>query len=287
MPVVLDSPLIKNVLKVKSVFQKDSRKPNGFASLYWQLDTPFGILELQGQSAKRYYESKKGSAFHSGIEGKELNIDDFFELSNPDDERELSYYLKKLNSVPVDELVSDLEIPEFNSDYEKQVYLRGPDGPKYLSTQKINELISHIKLKDFILLEDTSTEGESTKTDPYVLSIDDYLFNLAQFVSPYMNVSSSGHTNFSSASIHHKNLTGEFSEILRRRDSITCLGNILIERLKTIVSERRFNDDAFAPQVHDALNIPREITRSELLDYGKKLQKYISDSRNDLDDEQK
>ena len=68
-PVVFNSPLIKNALKASFEFVKDSKKPNGFAAIYYQITTPFGPLEVQLQPNKRYYEAKKGSAFHSGIIG--------------------------------------------------------------------------------------------------------------------------------------------------------------------------------------------------------------------------
>lgn len=280
LPNVLNSPLIKTGLKVQNTFVKDSQKPNGFAALYYQLETPFGLVELQSQPNKRYYEAKKGSAFHSGIKGKELNIDSFFELTDPNDKNPLDFYLKKLNSIPVDSLISDFEIPKLETLQEKSNFMKTPAGIKYIQSQKIKALRSHVKLKDTITIDDTRS-----------ISTDEYLFGLAKFVSPYMNVCSSGHTSFSTASIHQKNLVGEFSEILRRRDSITCLGDILVERLKNIVKDKKISDPFYFKTTSISSNLPREISRSDLIDYAEKLQKSTSkntkENRSSIEDIEK
>ena len=97
LPNVFNAPLIKNALKVDFKFEKEVKKPNGFVAIYYTLSTPFGIIEIQSQSNKRYYESKKGSAFHSGILGKEVDITSFFELVDENDNRPLNFYLSKLD----------------------------------------------------------------------------------------------------------------------------------------------------------------------------------------------
>ena len=255
LPVVLNSPLLK-ALNVKAEFKKDSKKPNGFAAIYYELNTPFGKVELQAQPNQRYYEAKKGSAFHSGVAGKQFNIDSFFELSNPKDDKPLDFYLKKLNAIPVDSLVSDIEVPKFNSEQEKKEFLRTPEGHRYMKSEKIKELANHIIIKDTMHFSD----NHSSDTDSY-------LFGLAKFISPYMNVCSSGHTSFSTASIHQKNLVGEFSEVLRRRDSTTYLGNMLIERLKNILSTKGIKDSSYQKMVQDSLSLPREISKHDIIEY--------------------
>ena len=84
LPDILKSPLIKDVLNVTFKVSKDCKKPNGFAAQYFVLHTPFGDMELQAQSKQRFYEAKRGSAFHSGMPGKSVNIKDFFEYVNPE-----------------------------------------------------------------------------------------------------------------------------------------------------------------------------------------------------------
>lgn len=255
LPVVLNSPLLK-ALNIQVEFKKDSKKPNGFAALYYELSTPFGKVELQAQSNQRYYEAKKGSAFHSGMAGKQFNIDSFFELSDPNDDKPLDFYLKKLNAISVDNLVSDIEVPKFKTEQEKQDFLKTPAGQKYMRSEKIKELATHIRIKDTMQFPDN-----------HFSDTDKYLFGLAKFISPYMNVCSSGHTSFSTASIHQKNLVGEFSEVLRRRDSTTYLGNLLIERLKNIISTRGMEDPSYQKIIQDSLSLPREISKHDIIEY--------------------
>ena len=86
--------------------------------------------------------------------------------------------------------------------------------------------------------------------------IDDVILSLAQIYSPQMNVCSSAHTNFSTVSVHHKNLISEFSEILRRKDSMTCTGDMVIHRLKQIVK-----DDL---PYH---GLPKELSKRDIINY--------------------
>ncbi len=124
-PNVFNSPLINNALLANIKFEKEVFKPNGFVALYYSLETPFGLIELQAQSSKRYYESKKGSAFHSA--GKAVDITSFFELVNPDDEHTLSFYLNKLDNIEAEKILSDVEIPKFKSEEEKYKFLNSPE----------------------------------------------------------------------------------------------------------------------------------------------------------------
>ena len=270
LPEVLNSPLLK-VLSVESEFVKDVRKPNGFAAIYYRLKTPFGVVELQAQSEKRFFEAKKGSASHSEQNGKKIPIEKFFELSDPNDKYDLSYYLKRLDSVPVDSLISDIEIPYFNSESEKMDFLKTPDGERYLRSQKINELLTHIKLKDKIVLESSEYANEQVEdSTPLEISVDDYLFNFAVNVSPYMLVANDSHATYSSVAIPHKNLVSEFTEVIRKKDSITCLGDILIERLKKVVEQKRYTDENFFDLHRDSASLPQEITRSDILNYAER-----------------
>ena len=125
-----------------------------------------------------------------------------------------------------------------------------------MRSEKIKELATHIRIKDTMQFPDT-----------HFSDTDKYLFGLAKFISPYMNVCSSGHTSFSTASIHQKNLVGEFSEVLRRRDSTTYLGNLLIERLKNIISTRGMEDPSYQKIIQDSLSLPREISKHDIIEY--------------------
>ena len=265
LPKVLADPLIKNVLHVDYQFNKNIKKENGFAALYYILKTPFGKVELQAQSSKRYYEAKKGSAFHSGYSGKEINIDDFFELVDPNDSKKLDYYLLELGNVSVDSLISDFELPSFSNRKGKREFLKTPKGKKYLRTKKVNELASHIRIKPEFTFSDK--DGNNIVSIP----TDKYLFSLACSISPYMGVCSSGHTSFSTATVHSKNLVNEFAEILRKRDSTTYLGNMLINRLENIIKDGSIIDTAYAKREKISNSLPRDISRRDIINYAEKI----------------
>lgn len=278
-PNVFESPLIKNALHANVEFVKDSKKPNGFAAIYYNIHTPYGNIELQLQSNKRYYEAKKGSAFHSGIKGKSINIDSFFELANPNDDNPLEFYLSKLDSFPADQIVSEIELPKFKDKSEKEDFLKTSFGKKYLMSSRIKEYMKHIKIKDFMTfnsdssthLDIESAQNSSKDSNQTSLKIDTdkYLLDLALSISPYMNVCHSGHTSFSTANTQAKSLEDEFSEVLRKKDSISCLRNILIERLKQIckTSENKF----YVENTRLKALLPNDVSRADIIDYAKSL----------------
>lgn len=284
-PTVFSSPLIKNTLKTNFKFVKDSRKPNGFAALYYLIETPFGPIEIQAQSNKRYYEAKKGSAFHSGILGKEFDISSFFELVDPNDKRDLKFYLSKLDSIRADEILSDSEIPDFSSEEEKYKFLNSPEGKNYELSKKVKEYMSHIKIKDnyeytpkttikvlkydsvsdtYYLEEQEPKPGTQVQSKT-IVNTDTYLLSVAKSISPFMNVCSSGHTSFSTASIHQKNLVGEFTEVLRKKDATTCLRNMLISRLRTILKTTTDKDYLESQQIRNSL--PKDIAKEDITQY--------------------
>ena len=261
LPKVFDSLLIKNALKADAKFEKDVKKNNGFAAIYYTIETPFGKIEIQAQPKKRYYEAKKGSAFHSGIKGKEVDIDYFFELVDKNDAKPLEFYLDKLNASSVDKLVSDVELP--NKEEERKQCIENMDTitkRNYRYTQIIEELASHIKLKDTL------------EFDGKIYPVDTHLLSLAECVSPDMYVCSSGHTSFSTASISHKNLVNEFSEVWRKKDSNTYLDNMLIDRLSTILRNPELTDDKYQMDNNISNALPRDISKKDITDYASRLQ---------------
>ena len=286
LPNILNDPLIKNGFHIDSHFSKDSKKPNGFAALYYVLDTPFGKLEFQLQSNKRYFEAKKGSAFHSGMKGKEIDIASYFELVDKNDEHDLNFYLDVLDTVPANSLISDTELPNFQSDEEKDQFLKTPLGKKYLQSQKIREYMKHIKLKDtYTYVPDSSiTYADDTgihKKDsgiyqaPTEMSFDEYLLLLAKSHSPYMSVCDSAHTSFSEmASLRPKDLVDEFSEVLRKRDSLTCLRHVLVERLDHILKTNP--DSEYEENRRITESLPKEISRIDIVKYSEHLKDYLA-----------
>ncbi len=316
LPIVLEQPLVKNVLKTSSKFDKDSKKENGFHSIYYTISTPFGPVELQAQSNRAYYSATKGSAYHSGMDGKTVNVKDFFELVDPDDEHDLSYYLDTLDSISADKLISPYEIPEFKTEQEKEDFLKTPTGMAYLKSEKYREMMKHIRIKEKMMIIPQSLPKEVYISDsnidteklqkliksgkvlqmPTIVDANEYLFSTALSLSPYMNVCASGQTSFTNAGIHHKKVVGEFAEALRKRDSNTCLRDMLIRRLEDLIEEpekfvknpkalEHINDylttivDRHAEMV---INLPKDISKKNIIKYGEKLSNKMK-SNSDID----
>ena len=222
--------------------------------------------------------------------------------------------------------------PTFKNDDEKNTFLESEQGKPFKQTMKVMELKKHIKIKDRIellpaYLPDSVYIDKKTKksVDPEKLKkflqsanppqeittmdANLYLLSLALSVSPYMNVVSSGHSSFTTASNHNKKVVGEFAEALRKKDANTCLRDILIDRLKDILD----NPSAFFPGVKirplSSLNInstnperrpnyveqcliiaqrhekfasklPKDISKKDIAKYGKSLNKPISFEQN-------
>lgn len=295
-PIVFESPLIKNVLKTSFKWDKESQKPNGFQAYYYTLDTPFGPIEVQAQSNRAYYAATKGSAYHSGMDGKTINVKDFFELVNPNDEHELSYYLDHLDSTSADAMISPYEIPEFKTEQEKQDFLKTPYGIAYLKSEKYREMIQHIQIKENMQIlpqylpkevYDSNKKINAEKLQelidcgeikPMTIDTDQYLFSTALSLSPYMNVCSSSHTSFTSAGIHHKKIIGEFAEVLRKKDCNTCLRDLLIRKLEQLIENPENSNERLAPSLeivkkHDemATKLPKDISQKNIINYAEKL----------------
>ena len=277
-PIVLDDPLIKNALMTSFEFEKETKKPTGFQALYYKLHTPFGLIETQAQSNKANYAATKGSAYHSKLQNKFVNVKNFFELVNPNDEHELSYYLDRLDTVSADELVS-----EFKNEKERMEFMNSPKGKKFVKSEKYREMMKHIRIKSKMYIPPETGEGPS-----YEINANDYLFSTAIALSPYMNVCSSGHTSFTNAQIHHKKVIGEFAEVLRTKDSNTCLRELLIRRLEQLIdndgvldkdteepkemSQMRKDSLKIAKEHEEtSLKLPKDISKKNILNYAEKL----------------
>lgn len=314
LPIVFEQPLIKNALKTHSEFIKPSLKPNGFQSLYYNLDTPFGPIEVQAQSNKAYYTSTKGSAYHSGMNGKNIDVKEFFELSDPNDEYDVSYYLDILDSVSADSMISPYELPEFDTEQEKQAFLKTEQGIAFLQSEKYRELMKHIQIKKTMEILPNNLPKEiyypnslnelnkkklkelidNGQIKPFIINTNSYLLSTALSLSPYMNVCSSGHTSFTTAQIHHKKVIGEFSEVLRKKDSNTCLRDLLIRRLEYIIEtgaeldlDGNTLDSSFLKVIeqHDKAvsKLPKDISQKNIVKYAEKLRNIEQSVDSDLE----
>ena len=323
LPIVFESPLIKNGLKTSFKFDKDPKKDNGFRAIYYTLNTPFGPVEVQAQSNKAYYAATKGSAYHSGIPGKTINVKDFFELVDPNDENDLSYYLNILDSTSADAMISPYEIPEFETEEDKEKFYTTSIGKAFIESESYREMMKHIRIKSkmeilpehFPLEAYTFTDKklspeehknsikngkiekklddkklseliESGKVKPITIETNEYLFSTALALSPYMNVCSSSHTSYTNAGILHKKVIGEFAEVLRKKDSNTCLRDMLIRRLEKLIEHNgHLNDVSSKPissnmkhcleivRKHDEISnkLPKDISKKNILSYSERL----------------
>ena len=314
LPIVFSDTLIKNSLKASFKFEKEIKKKNGFHALYYTILTPFGNIEIQAQSNRAHYVATKGSAYHSGIDGKSIDVKNFFELVDPNDEHELSYYLDSLDYISADSLVSPYEVPEFKNEQEKEDFLSSSKGIAYTQSEEYRNMIKHIKIKDKIQILPDSLPKEVYDSDkqinqeklqklinsgaikPIIMDVNDYLMSNALSISPYMNVCSSGHTSTTNAEIHHKKVIGEFAEILRKKDSNTCLRDLLIRRLEELIENDGFikntHDKPMSPQMiyslkivkeHEeaSLKLPKDISRKNITAYAEKLRNKINNKKSD------
>lgn len=305
LPIVLNSPLVKNALETNSQWDKELKKPNGFQSIYYTVNSPFGSIELQAQSNKAYYSATKGSSYHSGCDGKYIDIKDFFELADPNDKYDLSYYLDLLDNISADQLISPYEIPIFQTEEEQQTFLKTPKGLAFLESEKYREMMKCIKIKETMQIlpfhlpnnvYDTNQKIHPIKLEhlihtgkiiPIRIRTDEYLLSTALSLSPYMNVCGSGHTSYTTAGIHHKKIIGEFAEVLRKRDSNTCLRDLLIRKLEQIIDNP---PEKCSPYMHASLQVaktheevanklPKDISKKNIYSFAEKLRHIKNDNK--------
>lgn len=289
-PIVLSDSLITNALQTFYKEDKHRYKDNGFEGIYDNLFTPFGPVELISESNFGYYKDKRGSAYHSGMGNKAFNVEEFFELVDSNDKHPLSYYLDKLDSISADSLFSPYELPE--NKQEKSDFLKTPKGIAYLESEKCREMMKHIRIKDKMEVPTMQIRLgsyiKSEKSRLITVSTNDYLISSALSYSPYMNVCSASHTSYTSASIHHKKVIGEFVEILRKKDSNTCLRELLLRRLEQLIDdnlliynepnqENKLSDgmkrSLEVVKIHDEIahRLPKDISNKNIYLYAEKL----------------
>lgn len=206
-PEILEDKIFSKELKVKSYFVKKVRKKNGFCSDYYCIETSDGRkIELQAQSKKRFEDSKNGPSDHSLLPNKEIDISRFFEPLNSNfGEGNFEYFLDFLNNMPIATKNYLLNTPDTDlSPFDKR------------TKRKLKIAIENVKLKDNINI---------------TLPI------FAEYVSPKLMTVSSHHTrvNTSVAGYNKKSLVSGFTEVLLKHDSTTCLSQMLIDKLETLV----------------------------------------------------
>ena len=158
----------------------------------------------------------------------------------------------------------------------KDKYTYVPDST--VKTQVYNPVTQQLEIiKKPIEL--TELAGRQVQT-PVTVDTDTYLLELAKSISPFMAVSSSGHTSFSTASFNPKNLIGEFTEILRKKDSTSCLANLLIQRLREIIKNTHDIDYEQNLKLKDRLT--RDTAKEDIVQYAVKLHENLKSKNNDV-----
>ena len=205
---------------------KDSKKPNGFCAKYYKVSLPVGPkgkkidIELQALTKMRYDDSKGGNSDHNKQKGKRPSIEElkmFFELSNPNENPEhLDTYLETLDSY----VFNTIEGLKNKTDLSKA---------EQLALQRVEHARNSIKMREFF----PRNEENKDKNDIPLKSV---LIHFAEYWSPKMRVTSSAHQLFErGAKVTANNLIETFSDVLRKQNDLTCLSQILIDKLSEYV----------------------------------------------------
>ena len=273
-PHVLDDTLLKQDFKITGKLIKDVKKENGFCAIYFELIDALGRkTEVQLQSLMRYKETKNGFSNHNDMPSKQVNIKPFFELADKtNNPKLLEHYLSLLGRTSKSQeeaLTQKLETLQ-----EKISFTRRPEEKRKLNNairrlekklEAIETAKNSIKIKDEFIEEVDRIDTNSTKKDDNYklktingkkikvydtktikhinkMTIEQYLPIFAEYYAPVnMHVISSAHATAPEAHINKKNLVEGFTETLRKGDEITYLSELLIDRLKEILSIKDTN----------------------------------------------
>lgn len=222
-PEIMNDELLTQNLQVQTRFVKSVKKENGFCADYYEIKTWNGrIIELQALTKMRFRESKDGSADHSKLPNKGIDIRWFFEpaLENCSEPE----YEKMLN------LLIDTPISKKNTLYITSDTQLSPSDKRLKRRLKAAE--QSVKLKEKFEDENILADGKEKE-----FTLEQYLIHFAEFVSPKMMSASSHHTRFHNgvAGYSQKTIVSSFREMLLKHDSTSCLAQILIDKLSEIV----------------------------------------------------
>ena len=216
LPDILNNNFITQVLGVKSEFVKNVKKENGFCADYYELSTPDNRkIELQAITRYRFKESKSGQSNHNTLPNKEIDIYPFFEKTSENISQDaFEKYLQLLNDTSVTE--------------KNILYSKSSDNLSSFEKRKKNKLQNaekSIKLKNTMDVDGTT------------IDMDSYLPGFASYVSPELMSVSSHHTRFNNsiASYDEKSEISAFKEVLLKNDQISCLAQILIDKLELLL----------------------------------------------------
>lgn len=239
LPEALSSNLLSNMLETSYKYDKEKVKTTGYVADFYNLNASNDFsIELQTQSYFRYLDGKKGVSFHNGLNGKGIKTFSFFELVDKNDAYPIEYYLNILSQMPI-------------NTYENGML----ENNKSNLIKKVEDAYSHVKIKNKIKFSDQ--KGAKS------YDMNTYLLRLAEYVSANMSICRSAH-NFSvpTVTIEHGTLTDAFSDVLRQRDGISCLAQMLVDELNSLLEKQ---DDNRANKTY------KQINTRDIINYSKTL----------------
>lgn len=244
-PKALNLNLMSNLLQVGHTYEKESCKSNGYVADYYilNLGNILKNVELQLQSNFRYLCGVSGNAYHNGMSGKSINIFSLFELVDENDSPyPLEHYLR---------ILSQTSIRKYTDEIIK--------GSNSTLMQQVTDAYKHIKIKDKIQISHNPDFEENLKD----YDMNEYLLGFAQYTSADMSTCRSAH-NFDTptVSIEKKDLSDSFAEVLRKRDGISCLAQLLVDRVKSMIDR----DESF-------LSSYKTLTATDIISYTNTLDK--------------
>ena len=97
----------------------------------------------------------------------------------------------------------------------------------------------HIKIKDNM---DFYNEASG---NTFYQNMDEYLLNVAKLSSPDMYICRSSHEfTTPTVTIQKRSLAEAFSDVLRKRDGISCLAQILVDKVDMLAEKINLNSDS-------------------------------------------
>lgn len=245
LPKALESNLISNLLQTTYEYDKETINKKGYVADFYNITVGNVFkLELQSQSHFRYLCAEKGPAYHNGKVGKGININSFFELVDDNDSHPLEYYLEILGQMPIDT-------------FEEGIM----QNSKTDLVKKVETAYQHIKIKDTVNFNGRSYE------------MDNYLMKFAQYIVSSMSICRSAHNfNRPTVNLENKGLSVAFSDVLRKRDGITCLAQLLVDRVSSIDNLSTDKSSQY-----------KQLTLTDIVEYAKTLPPKTLDSAIELE----
>lgn len=256
---VFDDDLLSEKMQIERVPNhsnieiKSAQKKNGYVANYLILYTKDGRrIELQLQSKARFEIAKRGQADHGKM--KPMDISPFFEPTSPDiSEKAFCESVKILSDTPI------AERNHLLGSLSQKLTLEERTKKKRLLWAKNNVQLKRVYREE---VADPYSESNESKYTSYTL--EQYLPIYAEYFAPELIFISSAHSRTNENITYRKDnsFVESFREILLKQDTTSCLSEMLISELDTILKnrEQQLNSKVINTlNCVNALNIPPEL----------------------------